>query len=102
MAERGIDRRVRYFFGARSKKDLFLVDEMRRLEQELPNFKFIPALSNPEEEDEWEGETGLITDIVASHMETGDNTEAYLCGSPGVIDACVKVLSEKGVAAELI
>jgi Na+-transporting NADH:ubiquinone oxidoreductase subunit F len=102
MAEKGINRRTRYFFGARSKKDLFLVEEMRRLEKELPNFEFIPALSNPEEEDEWQGETGLITEVVAKHMESGENTEAYLCGSPGMIDACVKVLSEKGVPDELI
>jgi len=74
---------------------------MQRLEKELPNFEFIPALSDPEEEDKWEGETGLITDVVARHMESGDNTEAYLCGSPGMIDACIKVLSDKGVPDEL-
>lgn len=102
MAENGSNRRTRYFFGARSKKDLFLVEEMRRLEEELPNFEFIPALSNPEEDDQWEGETGLITDVVARHMESGDNTEAYLCGSPGMIDACIKVLSDKGIPDELI
>jgi Na+-transporting NADH:ubiquinone oxidoreductase subunit F len=102
MAEKGINRRTRYFFGARSKKDLFLLEEMKDLEKELPNFQFIPALSNPEPEDNWDGETGLITDIVAKHMTSGDNTEAYLCGSPGMIDACVKVLTEKGVPEELI
>ncbi|HDQ14629.1 MAG TPA: 2Fe-2S iron-sulfur cluster binding domain-containing protein [Sediminispirochaeta sp.] len=102
MAERGIQRRVRYFFGARSKKDLFLVEEMRELEKQLPNFKFIPALSNPEPEDDWDGETGLITDVLDAHLESGENVEAYLCGSPGMIDACVKVLSENGVPEELI
>ncbi len=102
MAEKGIDRRTRYFFGARGKKDLFLLEEMKELEDKLPNFTFIPALSAPEPEDNWEGETGIITDVVAKHMESGDNTEAYLCGSPGMIDACVKVLSDKGVPEELI
>jgi Na+-transporting NADH:ubiquinone oxidoreductase subunit F len=102
MAEKGTARRTRYFFGARSKKDLFLLEEMEELEKRLPNFTFIPALSAPEEEDEWKGETGLITDVVARHMENGGNTEAYLCGSPGMIDACVKVLSDKGVPEELI
>ena len=101
MEEKGIDRRVRYFFGARSKKDLFLVEEMRELEKRLPNFEFIPALSQPEESDNWEGETGLITDVLDRHMESGENVEAYLCGSPGMIDACVKVLSENGVPDEL-
>ncbi len=102
MAEKGVARRTRYFFGARSKKDLFLLEEMKELEKRLPNFSFIPALSAPEDEDEWDGETGLITDVVARHMESGDNTEAYLCGSPGMIDACIKVLSDKGVPDELI
>jgi Na+-transporting NADH:ubiquinone oxidoreductase subunit F len=102
MEEKGVNRRVRYFFGARSKKDLFLIDEMRDLENRLPNFTFIPALSDPEPEDEWEGETGLITDVVDRYMESGDNTEAYLCGSPGMIDACLKVLDGKGVPEERI
>lgn len=102
MAEKGINRRTRYFFGARSVRDLFLLDEMKELEERLPDFRFIPALSAPEDGDNWEGEIGLITDVVAKHMEGGDNTEAYLCGSPGMIDACVKVLTEKGVPEELI
>ncbi len=102
MAKEGNSRRARYFFGARSKQDLFLTEEMKKLEEELPGFKFIPALSQPLPEDNWDGETGLITDVVARHMETGDNTEAYLCGSPGMIDACIKVLTGKGVPEDLI
>jgi len=102
MVDENNPRRARYFFGARSKRDLFLTDKMKELEQKLPNFSFIPALSNPEPDDHWEGDTGLITDVVAEHMESGNNTEAYLCGSPGMIDACIKVLTDKGVPEELI
>ncbi|MEW5815387.1 MAG: oxidoreductase, partial [Spirochaetota bacterium] len=102
MAEKGNMRKVTYFFGARTQQDLFLVEEMRELEKKLPNFKFIPALSNPEEGSSWDGETGLITEVVARHITTSDKIEAYLCGSPGMIDACVKVLTEKGVPKELI
>jgi Na+-transporting NADH:ubiquinone oxidoreductase subunit F len=102
MAEKGIGRKTRYFFGARSKKDLFLTDEMQDLEKRLPNFQFIPALSDPEEGDKWEGETGLITDVLDRYMESGENVEAYLCGSPGMIDACIKVLTDNGVPEELI
>ncbi|MDY7028023.1 MAG: 2Fe-2S iron-sulfur cluster binding domain-containing protein [Spirochaetota bacterium] len=102
MADEGNPRRARYFFGARSARDLFLVEKMRELEQQLQNFTFIPALSNPEPDDNWDGETGLITDVVDRHMESGDNVEAYLCGSPGMIDACIKVLTDKGVPEELI
>ncbi len=102
MAEKGINRKAMYFFGARSKRDLFLVEEMHEIEKKLPNFRFIPALSAPLPEDNWEGETGLITDVVDKYLESGDNVEAYLCGSPGMIDACVKVLTANGVPEELI
>jgi len=102
MAEKQISRRARYFFGARSKRDLFLVEEMQELEGKLPNFRYIPALSAPAAEDNWKGESGLITDVLDRNLESGDNVEAYLCGSPGMIDACVRVLTANGVPEELI
>ena len=102
MAEKGIDRKATYFFGARTTRDLFLVDEMRELEKRLPRFNFVPALSAPTEEDKWTGETGLITDVLDKHLKEGNNVEAYLCGSPGMIDASVGVLAKKGLPEELI
>jgi len=102
MAEKGVSRKARYFFGARSKKDLFLTDKMKELENKLPDFRFIPALSQPKPEDRWEGASGLITDVVERNLESGENKEAYLCGSPGMIDACVKVLTKNGVLEEKI
>ncbi|MGE4583552.1 MAG: 2Fe-2S iron-sulfur cluster binding domain-containing protein [Sphaerochaeta sp.] len=102
MAEKGIQRKAMYFFGARSKRDLFLLDEMKELEKKLPNFKFIPALSEPQPEDGWDGETGLITDVVRRMVSEGSNSEAYLCGSPGMINACIQVLTELEVPTERI
>ncbi len=102
MERKGITRKASYFFGARSKRDLFLLDEMRALEEKMPNFTFIPALSEPQEEDNWEGEVGLITDVVRRMVSEASNSEAYLCGSPGMIDACIKVLDEVGVLPENI
>lgn len=102
MAERGNGRKATYFFGARSKRDLFLLDEMHELEKRMPNFTFVSALSEPKPEDNWEGDVGLITDIVRSKIADGSNSEAYLCGSPGMIEACIKVLNELGVAPERI
>ena len=55
MLDKGIDRKVTYFFGAVTLKDLFLVDEMKELESKLPRFSFVPALSAPEESDNWQG-----------------------------------------------
>lgn len=102
MAEKGISRKATYFFGARAVRDLFLVEEMRELEAKLPGFRFVPALSNPLPGDDWKGETGLITDVLARSFGALDNHEAYLCGSPGMIDACVKVLLSKGMPKELV
>jgi propane monooxygenase reductase component len=97
MAERNIDRKATYYYGARTRKDLFYEDELRQLEERLGSFRYVPALSEPSEEEGWDGETGLITDVV-DRLE-GDLTgyEAYLCGPPPMIDAALPVLLAKGI-----
>jgi Na+-transporting NADH:ubiquinone oxidoreductase subunit F len=103
MKENNIQRKCRYFFGAVNKRDLFFLDELGALSEEMPNFRFIPALSGSGEGVEgWEGDTGLITEVVGSHVEDGENKEGYLCGSPGMCDAAVKVLYEKGVTEDKV
>nr|WP_231936740.1 2Fe-2S iron-sulfur cluster binding domain-containing protein [Mesotoga infera] len=99
MKEKGIKRNAYYFFGARSKKDLFYLDLMEEIEREMPNFHFIPALSNALPEDNWEGESGLITDVVDRYLaRQGEiEREGYLCGSPGMINACITVLGKHGI-----
>lgn len=97
LKEQSMPRKVMYFFGARSKKDLFFTEELRGLEKEFLNFRYIPALSEPRPEDNWEGETGLITQVVEKHIPDGPGQEAYLCGPPPMIDASIKVLTKKGV-----
>lgn len=90
-------RPTKFFFGAVNKSNLYHLDLMARLEQELPNFKFIPALSHPDENSDWKGETGLITEVVERLAKNISGSEAYLCGSPGMIDACIDVLSKNGM-----
>ena len=102
MRDRKIRRNVRYFFGARTRHDLFLLDEIHAFEQSLPDFRFIPALSKPLPEDQWNGETGLITEALERHLEDPYPGEAYLCGSPAMIQACINMLREKGVADDRI
>ncbi|MBN2449761.1 MAG: 2Fe-2S iron-sulfur cluster binding domain-containing protein [Lentisphaeria bacterium] len=102
MAHTGSQRRCRYFFGAVERRGMFCLDEMREYERVLPAFRFIPALSAPAEGDAWEGETGLITDVVNRHCPDCSNLEGYLCGSPGMIDACVRVLTGNGMPEEQI
>ncbi|MFO7820910.1 MAG: 2Fe-2S iron-sulfur cluster binding domain-containing protein [Lentisphaeria bacterium] len=95
-------RPIRYFFGALTAKDLFMLDEMKGYEERLYDFKFIPALSEPVPDDEWNGETGLITEVVAAHYPDCSDKQGYLCGSPGMIDACIKVLDAGGMDSENI
>jgi Na+-transporting NADH:ubiquinone oxidoreductase subunit F len=102
MKQAGLARPCRYFFGAVRKRDLFLVDELRRLEKELDWFAFIPALSGPAEADDWSGETGLITEVVDRHLTDPAGREGYLCGSPGMVGAAAKALHAKGIDDERI
>jgi propane monooxygenase reductase subunit len=93
MAERGINRKAVYYYGARRREDLCFTDELRALEQALPDFRFVPALS----EDTWDGETGLITDVVARHAGDLRGAHAYVCGPPPMVEAAVPLLTRLGV-----
>ncbi len=97
LKEKNMPRKVTYFFGARSKKDLFFTEELFKLSKEFPNFKYIPALSEPKPQDSWKGETGLITQVVERMVIGNGHTEAYLCGPPPMIDASIAVLTKKGI-----
>lgn len=100
LKDKGMNRKVKYFFGAKSKKDLYYTEEFKELQKEFPNFEYIPALSEPHPDDKWDGEVGLITDVV--DRLTGDlsKAEAYLCGSPGMINACIRVLNKHDIKDE--
>ena len=98
--QKKMPRKFLYFFGARSKKDLFFTDELKALEKKYPNFKYFPALSEPSPKDHWEGEVGLVTQVVEKHIDEKRQKEAYLCGPPPMIDAAMRVLSKKGIASE--
>jgi Na+-transporting NADH:ubiquinone oxidoreductase subunit F len=102
MAEQSIERTTTYFFGALSQRDLFYVEELRAFEEKHDWFSFVPALSKPDTDSEWGGETGLITDVVDRHIGDGREKEGYLCGSPGMIDASIKVLEAHDLATERI
>ncbi len=102
MREKDNCRRVVFFFGALTRSDLFYVDELRQLEKERQWFRFVPALSNEPPDSGWEGERGLITEVIARCLPDTAEYEAYLCGSPGMIDASVKVLTARGIAESRI
>ena len=103
MAERGIERKATYYYGARTLKDLFYLDRLQQLEERLPGFRFVPALSMATPEDEWDGETGLITEVLGRNLEAGQKQmQAYLCGPPPMIDAAIPVLVSKGIGEDRI
>jgi len=99
-------RKIWYFFGARSRRDLYYLEEFRRLEALWTCFHFIPALSEPLPEDHWDGETGLVTDVLDRYMKAkvdpSKSNEGYLCGSPGMIGACLKVMMANGIPEDKI
>ena len=70
---------------------------MAELEQRLPNFRFVPALSEADDDGGWSGERGLITDVVARCEEKLDEVDAYLCGPPPMVDAAIAMLEQNGV-----
>lgn len=98
MAERGIERKATYYYGARRRRDLCFEKELRELEETLPAFKYIPALSEPGDEDEWDGEVGLITDVVRRRESDLTGADAYVCGPPPMVEAALELLPALGIA----
>ncbi|HYW25968.1 MAG TPA: 2Fe-2S iron-sulfur cluster binding domain-containing protein [Terriglobales bacterium] len=100
IAERGIRRRVTFFYGARRGGDLFYLDRLQALSSRLSDFEFVPALSEPQEDDDWDGETGFVTEVAGRRLDRDQlrgEVEAYLCGPPPMIDAAFPVLFQKGI-----
>jgi propane monooxygenase reductase subunit len=102
MAERGISRKATYYYGARGRRDLCFEEELRGLEESLPSFRYVPALSEPAEGDGWAGETGLITDVVKRHESDLKNVHAYVCGPPPMVEAALPLLGLLGVPEKRI
>jgi len=102
LFEKGTDRKVTYFFGARAKKDLYYYEECLELEKKFNNFKYVVALSDMDPDDKWEGETGFIHTVIDKMYDNCENMEGYLCGPPVMVDAVIGVLMEKGMPEENI
>jgi MocE subfamily Rieske [2Fe-2S] domain protein len=99
-------RRVSYWYGARSKQELFYQDYFTDLEKAHANFSFHPALSSPLPADDWTGLKGFIHEValeqyLAAH-ESPAVAEFYLCGPPQMIKACTRMLADLGVPAHQI
>jgi Na+-transporting NADH:ubiquinone oxidoreductase subunit F len=100
------NRKVSYWYGARSKREIFYEDEFRHIEKDFPNFKFNIALSEPLAEDNWDGYKGFIHQVVLDnylekHPEP-EEVEFYLCGPPIMNESVLKMLDNLGVPEENI
>jgi propane monooxygenase reductase component len=102
MAERGIARRATFYYGARRRRDLCFEEELRALAGSLPGFRYVPALSEPDESDGWDGEVGLVTEVLKRHEGRLAGVDAYLCGPPPMVDAAIPLLVGLGVAEKRI
>ncbi len=99
-------RKATFWYGARSKREVFYEEHFRKIEQEFPNFKFVIALSEPKPEDNWTGLTGFIHQVIydeyLSKHESPEDIEYYLCGPPLMNQAVLKMLDDLGVPKEMI
>jgi len=99
-------RKVSFWYGARSKREMFYDDEFKALEEEFPNFSYNVALSDPMKEDNWTGPVGFIHQVVQDNYlaehEAPEDIEYYMCGPPMMIDAVDHMLYNLGVEPEMI
>ena len=102
LDERGIQRRASFYYGARRRQDLCFEDELHKLEETLPAFRYVPALSEPDDDSDWAGETGLITDVLRRRERDLAGVDAYVCGPPPMVEAALELLPRLGVAEKSI
>ncbi|MCA9087119.1 MAG: NADH:ubiquinone reductase (Na(+)-transporting) subunit F [Planctomycetaceae bacterium] len=103
---RNSKRKISYWYGGRSVRELFYVDEFRDLEEKHPNFQFNIALSDPLPEDNWTGYKGFIHQVLLneylSKHPSPEDIEYYICGPPMMLQAVLKTLESLGVEPENI
>ena len=100
------NRKITYWYGARSAKEMFYDEEFKKLAEEHPNFSYHVCLSEPQPEDNWKGLTGFIHTAVrdAYLMKHEDPTEIefYMCGPPMMNSSCLTMLDDMGVERDMI
>ncbi len=103
---RHTSRKATFWYGGRSLRELFYVDEFEKIEKDNPNFKFNIALSEALPEDNWTGYTGFIHQVILeNYLKTHpdpEDIEYYLCGPPMMNEAVLKMLDDYGVPKDMI
>jgi propane monooxygenase reductase subunit len=101
MAVSRTERPTVFYYGARTEADLICADELAEITAELPDFRFVPCLSD-EWPDGWQGETGLVTAVLDRREPDLDDSDVYLCGPPPMIDAGLALLESRQVPTEQV
>ncbi|MBX3177418.1 MAG: NADH:ubiquinone reductase (Na(+)-transporting) subunit F [Candidatus Hydrogenedentes bacterium] len=100
------DRKVTFWYGARSKREMFYEDDFDTIQAENPNFKWYTALSEPLPEDNWTGHTGFIHQVLLENYlkehPAPEDIEYYLCGPPMMLAAVTNMLHDLGVEDDMI
>ena len=100
------DRQISYWYGARSKNEIFYEEDFRAIEQEFPNFKFNIALSEPRPEDNWTGYVGFIHQVIhdqyLSTHDAPEDIEYYMCGPGPMAKAVEGMLENLGVPRDML
>ena len=100
------NRKITFFYGARSLSEMFYTEEYNKLAEEHENFEWHVALSDPLPEDNWEGLTGFIHQVIHDEYlkdhPAPEDCEYYMCGPPMMMDACFTMLDSLGVEPEAI
>lgn len=100
------DRKVTFWYGARSLREMFYVEDFDTIQAENPNFKWYTALSEPLPEDNWTGYTGFIHQVLLDNYlknhPAPEDVEYYLCGPPMMLAAVTNMLHDLGVEDEMI
>lgn len=100
------DRKISYWYGARSKNEIFYEEDFRELEKEFPNFSFHIALSDPLPEDNWTGPVGFIHNVILNNYlkdhEAPEDIEYYMCGPGPMAKAVETMLYDLGVPRNML
>jgi Na+-transporting NADH:ubiquinone oxidoreductase subunit F len=100
------DRKVSYWYGARSLREMFYQEEFEEIAREFPNFSWHVALSEPMPEDNWTGYVGFIHQVLMDNYlkdhPAPEDVEYYICGPPMMLQAVLKMLDDLGVESENI
>ncbi|OQW95190.1 MAG: NADH:ubiquinone reductase (Na(+)-transporting) subunit F [Verrucomicrobia bacterium A1] len=103
---RGTDRKVSFWYGARSRREMFYDEDFKAIGRDFPNFRYTVALSEPQPEDKWDGATGFIHkavhDLYLKNHPDPAEVEYYLCGPPMMIAAVNRMLFDLGVEKDMI